>query len=116
VPVDRIAIQRPAALTTSPLVAVRRAPEDAGGSGAAGAAGDAAGAAIAALRKSVDAAEAALRGLERDGADERAIQGARQQVTVASAALANALSDQAERAQKAAAATKAASGGVDTYA
>ncbi|SDN80615.1 hypothetical protein SAMN05660199_00723 [Klenkia soli] len=69
---------------------------------------------IAALQKSVTAAEAALRRLERDGADAQALQGARQQVTVASVALADALAARAQRAQDAAAAA-AATGAVDLY-
>lgn len=68
-------------------------------------------AAIAALRKMVAAAEAKLALLQRQRAGDHALQGARIELATASSALANALADQARRAQEAASA-----GGLDTYA
>ncbi|GAA1901194.1 hypothetical protein [Lapillicoccus jejuensis] len=82
------------------------------GTGSAATIGSAAeAAAIAALRKMVAAAEAKLALLQRQRAGDHALQGARIELATASSALANALADQARRAQEAAAA-----GGLDTYA
>lgn len=103
--------------TPAPVPVARRAGSaPSSGPDAAASPADASGAAeqaaITALRKLVEAAQAKLERLQRAGADDHALQGARLELVTASAALADALAAQARRARDAA----TGAGGLDTYA